>query len=209
MIKIALADNYPIIHYGLEAFFRNDPKIGIVKKVYNYNLIEGVLSTNEIDILLIDLDLVGQSSIMDLKILMSHFPATKTLFFSNYSERIYASNCIKLGFAGYVHKSEKLDFLRESIVKVYKGEIIINESIKRSLHFISKQSKSDRPYRKLSNREIEVLRHLSDGKKNNEIAAIIGINEKTVSTYRLRLQIKLNVTNLLDLVNKAKTLDIA
>jgi DNA-binding NarL/FixJ family response regulator len=53
-----------------------------------------------------------------------------------------------------------------------------------------------------------VLRFLSDGKKNNEISKILGLNEKTISTYKLRLLTKLNVTNLVDLVNKAKTLEI-
>ena len=83
-----------------------------------------------------------------------------------------------------------------------------NDEIKKNLALIAKQNKSERLYRKLSNREIEVLRFLSDGKKNNEIAKILALNEKTISTYKLRLLTKLNVTNLVDLVNKAKTLEI-
>ena len=76
------------------------------------------------------------------------------------------------------------------------------------MDLISKQNKGERLYRKLSSREIEVLRYLSDGKKNNEIAKLLALNEKTISTYKLRLLNKLNVNNLVDLVNKAKTLDI-
>ena len=52
------------------------------------------------------------------------------------------------------------------------------------------------------------MRFLVDGKKNNEISKILDLNEKTISTYKLRLLTKLNVTNLVDLVNKAKTLEI-
>ena len=89
-----------------------------------------------------------------------------------------------------------------------QGKIIIDETVKRNLALIAKQNKSERLYRKLSNREVEVLRYLSDGKKNNEISKILGLNEKTISTYKLRLLQKLNVTNLVDLVNKAKTLEI-
>ena len=89
-----------------------------------------------------------------------------------------------------------------------QGQIILNDSIKKNLALIAKQNKSERLYRKLSSREIEVLRYLSGGKKNNEISAILGLNEKTISTYKLRLLTKLNVTNLVDLVNKAKTLEI-
>ena len=85
---------------------------------------------------------------------------------------------------------------------------MMSDSIKKNLALIAKQNKSERLYRKLSNREIEVLRYLSDGKKNNEISKLLNLNEKTISTYKLRLLQKLNVTNLVDLVNKAKTLDI-
>jgi len=93
-------------------------------------------------------------------------------------------------------------------MKVHQGTIVLSDAIKRNLALIAKQNKSERLYRKLSNREIEVLRYLSDGKKNNEISKILNLNEKTVSTYKLRLLTKLNVTNLVDLVNKAKTLEI-
>jgi two-component system, NarL family, response regulator, fimbrial Z protein, FimZ len=107
-----------------------------------------------------------------------------------------------------VHKTSKLETLGTAIAKVNQGNIVMNDSVKRSLALISKQSKSERLYRKLSNREVEVLRYLSDGKKNNEVASILNLNEKTISTYKLRLLQKLNVTNLVDLVNKAKTLEI-
>ena len=84
----------------------------------------------------------------------------------------------------------------------------MDETIKKNLALIAKQNKNERLYRKLSNREVEVLRYLSDGKKNHEIADILKLNEKTISTYKLRLLTKLNVTNLVDLVNKAKSLEI-
>jgi DNA-binding NarL/FixJ family response regulator len=49
---------------------------------------------------------------------------------------------------------------------------------------------------------------LSSGRKNKEIAQILNIDEKTISTYKLRLLTKLNVTNLVDLLQKAKDLEI-
>jgi DNA-binding NarL/FixJ family response regulator len=101
-----------------------------------------------------------------------------------------------------------LETLGTTIIRVHQGLVMMSENIKKNLALIAKQNKTERVYRKLSNREIEVLRYLSDGKKNNEISKILNLNEKTISTYKLRLLQKLNVTNLVDLVNKAKTLDI-
>jgi two-component system, NarL family, response regulator, fimbrial Z protein, FimZ len=130
------------------------------------------------------------------------------LVFTNLNEQVYAPNAIKAGVLGFVHKSAKLETLGTSIIRVQQGIVMLSDSIKKNLALIAKQNKSERLYRKLSNREIEVLRYLSDGKKNNEISKLLNLNEKTISTYKLRLLQKLNVTNLVDLVNKAKTLDI-
>ena len=150
----------------------------------------------------------GLTSIYELKAIIKYYTKTKVIIFSSYAEQVYAPNAIKAGVSGYVHKTAKIETLGVAIMKVHQGQTILNDTLKRNLALIAKQNKNERLYRKLSNREVEVLRYLSNGKKNNEISAILGLNEKTVSTYKLRLLSKLNVTNLVDLVNKAKTLEI-
>jgi DNA-binding NarL/FixJ family response regulator len=208
MINLCVADNFPVVHFGMKAYFKDHPEINVVSNVGNFFMVPDALRNKEIDVLIIDLELEGLKSIYELKSIIKNFPKTKVIVFSSLSEQIYAPNAIKAGCAGYVHKTSKLENLGIAIVKVNQGQIILNDEIKKSLALIAKQNKSERLYRKLSNREIEVLRFLSDGKKNNEIAKILALNEKTISTYKLRLLTKLNVTNLVDLVNKAKTLEI-
>ena len=95
-----------------------------------------------------------------------------------------------------------------AILKVNQGIVIFSEAVKRNIDLLNKGKKTDRLYKKLSSREVEVLRYLNDGKKNKEIAEILTLDEKTISTYKLRLLAKLNVTNLVDLLTKAKSLDI-
>ena len=208
MIKVCLADNYPVTHFGVKSYFKDHDEISIVANVGNFSMVRDILQNKEIDVLVIDLELEGLASILEIKAMLKNFPKTKIIIFSSLSEQIYAPNAIKAGVSGYVHKSEKLETLGQSIVKVHQGKIIVNENVRKNMALIAKQSKSERLYRKLSNREIEVLRYLSHGKKNYEIADILSLNEKTISTYKLRLLTKLNVTNLVDLVNKAKTLEI-
>ena len=208
MINVCVADNFPVVHFGMKAYFKDHAEIDIVSNVGNFFMVPDALRNKEIDVLIIDLELDGLNSIYEVKSIIKNFPKTKVLIFSSLTEQIYAPNAIKAGCAGYVHKTSKLENLGNAIVKVSQGHIMLNEEIKRNLALIAKQNKSERLYRKLSNREVEVLRFLSDGKKNNEIAKILTLNEKTISTYKLRLLTKLNVTNLVDLVNKAKTLEI-
>ena len=208
MIKVCIADNYPVVHFGVKSYFKDNADISIVANVGNFLMVRDILQTKDIDVLVIDLELEGLSSIFEVKAVLKNFPKTKIIIFSGLSEQIYAPNAIKAGVSGFVHKSEKLETLGISIIKVSQGKIIMNETVKKNLALIAKQSKSERLYRKLSNREVEVLRYLSGGKKNHEIAEILNLNEKTISTYKLRLLTKLNVTNLVDLVDKAKKLEI-
>jgi DNA-binding NarL/FixJ family response regulator len=208
MIAVCVADNFPVVHFGVKSYFKEHADISIVANIGNFSMLNEILQTKDIDVLLLDLQLEGLTSIFEVKTLLKDFPKTKIIIYSNLTEQIYAPNAIKAGAAGFIHKTAKLSDVAEAITKVHEGKIIMDESIKKSLALIAKQNKNERLYRKLSNREVEVLRYLSDGKKNHEIADILNLNEKTISTYKLRLLTKLNVTNLVDLVNKAKTLAI-
>jgi DNA-binding NarL/FixJ family response regulator len=208
MITVCVADNFPVVHFGVKSYFKEHSEISIVANIGNFSMLNEILQIKEVDVLLLDLQLEGLTSIFEVKTLLKEFPKTKIVIYSNLTEQIYAPNAIKAGASGFIHKTAKLADVAEAIIKVQQGTIILNENIKKNLALIAKQNKTERLYRKLSNREVEVLRYLSDGKKNHEIAEILKLNEKTISTYKLRLLTKLNVTNLVDLVNKAKTLEI-
>lgn len=207
-MKIGLADNHPVVHYGIKSYFKEHSDITLVGIVDNFEMVEEMLKRKEIDVLVMDLELDGLSSINLIKALLKDHPKLKIVLFSNLNEQVYAPNAIKAGVSSFIQKSEKLDILASTIIKVNRGAVIFSEAVKRNMALISKQAKSERLYRKLSTREVEVLRYLSNGKKNKEVAEALHLNEKTISTYKLRLLAKLNVTNLVDLVNKAKTLEI-
>lgn len=139
---------------------------------------------------------------------MKDFPETKIILYTSVSEQMYAPIAIKAGVSAYVSKKAELKELESILLKVVEGTVVLSESIKKNIALLNKGKKADRLFKKLSTREIEVLRYLNDGKKNKEIAQILGLDEKTISTYKLRLLAKLNVTNLVDLLKKAKDLDV-
>lgn len=208
MIKIVIADSAPIIHDALNFHLRNSEVIKIVGNVYNYDDVHAILNDKNVDILVIDVEIEGFSSIKLIKSLKAEFKNLKILIFTSLLENLYASNYVKAGASAFVHKTATTETLLSTIEQVAAGEIVLSDTVKYKLDLISKKNKIDRSYRKLSLREIEVLRFLTNGKKNNEISKILSLNEKTISTYKLRLLNKLNVSNLVDLVNKAKALDV-
>ena len=86
--------------------------------------------------------------------------------------------------------------------------MFITNELAQRLAFDEGTQKPRRLFRKLSTREIEVLKMLASGKRNKDVALGLGLNEKTISTYKARLMKKLNVDNMVDLLQQAKALDI-
>ena len=208
MIKICIADSLPVVSQGLQSYFQGNTRMEIVASAKNLESLLNVLNNKRCDILLLDVELEGLSSIRDIKSLLKDFPETKIVLFTNVSEQMYAPTAIKAGVSAYVSKRSDLKELEGTIAKVSEGKVVFSETVKKSIEMLSKGKKSERLFKKLSTREIEVLRYLNDGKKNKEVAQILGLDEKTISTYKLRLLAKLNVTNLVDLLKKAKDLEV-
>ena len=203
MIKLCIADSAPVIAFGIHSYFKNHADIVCVSIAKNVAQLLQELQFKEIDLLLLDLDLDGFTSLRDLKSLLNDYPQLKIILFTNAPEKVYAQAALKLGVTTFISKKSSLDTLKESVLRVAKSTKHQKEIITTAA-----QEKTERLHKKISNREIDVLRYLSTGKKNKEIAQLLGIDEKTSSTYKLRLLTKLSVTNLVDLLQKAKDLEI-
>jgi len=208
MIKICVADNHPVVIQGIKSYFETNTHIDVVASATNLESLVNLLQDKTIDIVVVDLELLGISSIRDIKGLVKDFSDSKIILFTAVSEKMYAPTAVKAGVSSYIMKTATLKELESVISKVAQGQTVISEDVKKAIELLSKGKKADRLFKKLSTREVEVLRYLNDGKKNKEVAEILGLDEKTISTYKLRLLAKLNVTNLVDLLNKAKSLDI-
>ncbi|MEQ3691636.1 MAG: response regulator transcription factor [Flavobacterium sp.] len=208
MIKVCIADNHPVVQHGIKSYFNNSNSVEIVASVSDFNSLQNTLQSKSINVVVVDLELDGLSSIRDLKSLIKEYPDSKIILFTSVSEKMYAPTAIKAGVSAYLLKTASLKELETTVIRVSNGIVIFSDEVKKTIEELKKGKKSDRLFKKLSTREIEVLRYLNDGKKNKEIAQILGLDEKTISTYKLRLLAKLSVTNLVDLLNKAKSLEI-
>ena len=124
----------------------------------------------------------------------------RQLIYSSQAENIYAANTIKTGASGYLSKSATTATIKRAILKVFKGGIYVSNAMARKLTFEKTQEQTNL-YNKLSTREIEVLNLICSGKKNNEMAVELNINPKTVSTYKTRLMKKLQVNNIIALID--------
>lgn len=204
MIKVLVVDFHPIVRTGLKLLFESDPEIEVVGGVGSGIEIFEFVRRHPVDVILSEIDLPELNGITALRAIKKEHLEIKVIMFSHQPEEIYAISTIKAGSSGYIHKSASIETIKEAIIKVYQGGIYLSEAMSKHLTHDDAKNKKSKMYKRLSTREVEVLKLLSTGKKNKEIAKELEINEKTVSTYKARLYKKLNVTNLVDLLHQAK-----
>ena len=208
MIKVLIADNHPIVIKGLQKVFETSHDIEIMQVVRSGRELFDIVGTKEFDVILSEIDLPELNGITALRTLKKEYKDLKVIMFSAHPEEIYAVSTIKAGAVGYLSKTVNPSLIVDAIKKVHQGGIYISNNLAQLLAFDERGNKPSKLYKKLSMREIEVLKLLSSGRKNKEVAKELEINEKTVSTYKARLMKKLNVTNIVDLVNQARALEL-
>ena len=208
MIKVLIADNHPIIVKGLQKVLETSHDIQIVQVVRSGRELFDIVGTKDFDVIISEIDLPELNGITALRTLKKEYSDLKVIIFSSHPEEIYAVSTIKAGAAGYLSKTVDPSVIAEAIKKVHQGGIYISNNLAQLLAFDERGNKPSKLYKKLSMREVEVLKLLSSGRKNKEVAKELDINEKTVSTYKARLMKKLNVTNIVDLINQARALEL-
>ncbi len=208
MIRVFVADAHPIIYKGIKAVFRNSTEINIVGKGLHYQELVDFLATKKANIVLLELELPGFEGIHLLRNLKDKYQNVRFLVFSTLKEDLYAVSTLKAGASGYLSKTNPLSRLREAILKISTGGVYITNDLAEVIAFNKTKSNQYANIDQLSRREIQVLRLLVNGRKNIEIAGILSISDKTVSTYRRRVMKKLNVKNIIDLARQTQGLDL-
>lgn len=208
MINVLIADSHPIVRLGIKQVLASASGFEIVADVSSTTELFAALEKVIPDVVMLEMDIPEINGIATLRKIKEEFPTTKVLMYSGQSEDVYALSTIRAGAFGYLSKTANVDYIISALKKVAEGNMFITNELAQRLAFDEGTQKPRRFFRKLSTREVEVLKLLASGKRNKEVAEGLNLNEKTVSTYKARLMRKLNVDNLVDLLQQAKALEL-
>ncbi|MHA7863759.1 response regulator transcription factor [Flagellimonas marinaquae] len=208
MIKVLIADNHPVVRLGIKKVLESSSDIEVTADVSTTEELFNTLKSITPDVVILEMDIPEINGIATLRKMKQDFPDIKTLMYSGQSEDVYALSTIRAGAYGYLSKTADLEYIISAVRKVSEGNMFITNELAQRLAFDESTQKPRRFFRKLSSREVEVLKLLASGKRNKEVAEGLNLNEKTVSTYKARLMKKLNVDNLVDLLQQAKALEL-
>jgi DNA-binding NarL/FixJ family response regulator len=204
MIRLVLADDHAIVRSGLMQIFSLLPDIEVLAQASNGGEVLEILRKHEhIDLILLDLTMDGISGADLISRVKSHKPTLPVLVLSMHNEPQVATRMLRCGANGYITKDCNPDVLLAAMRKVAGGGKYIAPDLAEKMAFDVSAS-DDRPLHSLlSERERDVLRLLTQGKVVKEIADQLSISNKTVSTYKIRLMEKLNLSNMADLMRYA------
>ncbi len=198
VISLLLADDHPIVRYGLRALLEAESDFRVVGEAQ-----EGPEAVEQVerlqpDVLVLDLMMPGLNGLEVTRQAGQCSPRTRVIILSMYASEAYVLEALKNGAAGYVLKKSSPDELVRAIRAVVAGELFLSRSLSQHAIEVYQQKAQEAPpdpYERLTNREREVLYLTAEGHTSSEIGARLSISPRTVEMHRSHMMRKLGLSS--------------
>jgi DNA-binding NarL/FixJ family response regulator len=183
-IRVLIVDDHAVVRQGLKAFLRAHDGIEFVGEAENGE--EAVERAGELepDVILMDLVMPGISGVETMQKLSEAGATSRVLVLTSFAEDDQVIAAVKAGAAGYLLKDVRPDELASAIRTVHKGDALLHPSVASMLmNEVADSDAKDTGPDALTARELDVLKDIARGMANKEIAADLGIAEKTVKSH--------------------------
>ena len=183
-IRILLADDHPPLRAGLAAILNGQPDFTVVAEAGSG--FEAMAFAEPVDVYILDLRMPDGDGIATIKGLIARDPSSRVLVLTTYDNEEDIFQALEAGARGYLLKDTTKEELIEAVRQVHLGERYLPQAVAARL--------ADRLIRpSLTPRELDVLRLVSRGRSNKEMASAMFVSEETVKTHMKALFQKLGV----------------
>ena len=201
MIRILLVDDHPVVRHGIRQILVDGLKTVSVGETSNVSGALASIRSNAWDVVVLDLTLPDGSGLDLLKDIRREQPALPVLVLSMHPAAQFARRVLAAGASGYLTKDSAPTELVRAIEQIRRGRPYPGTSVAEwNPQSIAEGSAA---HDALSDREYQVLRMIGSGRTVSEIAAVLRLSVKTVSTYRTRLLEKLQMSTNAELMRYA------
>jgi len=204
MTRVLIADDHEVVRRGLKQILTDEfSKVKVSEAGTSQEALEAALA-HPLDLVLLDINMPGRSGLDVLQELREQRPKLPVLVLSISSEEEFALRCLKLGAAGYISKRSASDELIIAVKKALAGGKYVTAALAEKLAAnLAGPDAAQLPHEVLSNRELQVLRMIANGKTIKEISAELSLSEKTIATYRARISEKMGLATNVELTRYA------
>jgi DNA-binding NarL/FixJ family response regulator len=188
IIRVLVVDDHPILRDGIAALLEPEPGIAVVGEAQDGA--EGVEAYRRLlpDVVLMDLQLPGLDGVQATQAIRAEHSNARIVILTTYNGDAQATRALKAGAAGYLLKSGLRRELVEAIRTVHAGRRYIPAAVAGELALYTGGET-------LSDREIQVLRQVTEGRSNKEIAVRLRLSEETVKAHLKSIFSKLDVAD--------------
>jgi DNA-binding NarL/FixJ family response regulator len=212
MIRIILVDDHLIVRDGIKNLIETNPEYSVVSEATNVNDAITLLHKIKTDLLITDIALENSNGIYLTRQARVLFPNLRILVLSMHNAVDYINESLASGANGYLLKDCTKQELYEAITKTLNNEtyvcksscqVLMNNSLKNGATDINNDQLDKKDIQALTRREIQVLKLISQGYINKEIAGQLSLSVRTVDKHRFNILHKFHVNNTAELLHKA------
>jgi two-component system response regulator NreC len=200
-ITIVIADDHTVVRQGLRMLIDADPALQVVAEAGTVPDAERLTRAHRPDVLVLDLNMHGESGLAAIPRLRADAPATAIVVLTMQDDPAFARQALQTGALGFVLKEAADEELLEAIRLAAAGDTYLNPRLGARLAIAPSEPAG--PPDDLTEREVEVLRLIALGHTNTEIAEQLFLSTRTVETHRAHIQQKTLRTSRAELVRYA------
>jgi len=203
MIRVLVCDDHAIIRRGLRQILAETSDVVVTGEAATPTEVMDAVRAHRFDVVLLDVNLKGGSGLELIGEIRKERAGTAVLILTVYPEEQYAVRAIKAGAAGFLTKEAAPERLVQAVRKVASGGRWVSPELAETLASMLAGEGEGPPHERLSDREFEVLKMLASGKTVTEVAQMLSLSVKTVSTHRTRILKKMSMRTSAELTTYA------
>lgn len=204
MIRTLIADDHDIVRTGLRKILEFESDMEVVGEAGTGRIAIDLCRELSPDVLLLDLDMPDIDGLDVISQLTAMHAAAKILVLTMHDNVEYSARAFKSGASGYLLKGSSSDELPSAVRAVHGGKKYICPAMAEKMALRSFSGQDENSTGALSDRELQVLTRVAQGKKLQEIADELCLSINTASTYKRRIKEKLNLGNDIEIAEFAK-----
>ncbi len=205
-IRVGLVDDHALLRLGLKTLIDDEPDLEVVGEADSTSAALQMVERTQPQVVLMDVRLPGDSGLEATRQLTARFPQTKVVMLTSFADEELVIGAIRAGAVGYILKEVGNEEVLRGIRAAASGGSVLDAATTSRLlaRVRATEHKADEEaFRDLSDRELEVLYEVSQGKTNAEIAISLNLSEKTARNYVSSILEKLHLANRIELATYA------
>lgn len=211
MIKVVIVDDQEIVREGLKMILSLHEELEIIGEASNGEELLKLMETKKPEVILMDIRMPVMNGIETTKIMKEKYPDVKIIILTTFNEDEYIFEGLKNGADSYILKDSGSNEILTAIKSVTQGEMLLNpkvtakvvnalNSMKPASDTKNKDSEKKKLLGTLTPRELEVAKHILEGKSNKEISKDLFVTEGTVKNYVSKILEKLEIKSRSELI---------